>query len=110
MKTKSLLIKILSAVLVTGLIFSTPYTAFASVKTFPDVTKKMTSASFWYKNKKDATKVLATEKQIKKLNKAIIAADGTNVTDLKKVSTTVDGKALNEALANPPNLISTISD
>ncbi|MCR5099653.1 MAG: SH3 domain-containing protein [Lachnospiraceae bacterium] len=99
MKKRTLLTKLLSAALVAGLVFSAPNTALASVKTFPDVTQKMTSSLYWYKDIKDASKVLATEAQIKKLNKAIIAADGTNVTDLKKVSSTVDGKALNEALA-----------
>lgn len=88
------------AFLAAGLVAASASPAAAGVLKFPDVAYRMTKASFWSGRIDGADEVLATYSQIKKLNKAILAEPAANMFDLKNIQTTIDGKAMNEALYN----------
>lgn len=66
----------------------------SGVNYLPDVTKDMSSFSYWA----DETEVFMSYEEIKELNKKTIAAKGTNMYDLANLPDTVNGVSLNEAL------------
>ncbi len=95
---KTWLKRTIAAFLIGGMLISSTQTTYAAVSRFPKVTKEMTEASYWSSRQKDGAKTLATQAQIKKLNKSILSVSETNMYNLKKVSETVDGAKLNESL------------
>ena len=66
----------------------------AAVSYLPDVTAQMSQAGYWTA---DCT-VQMTMEEIEALNRATLAAEGTNMYDLKNLPETVNGVSLNEAL------------
>ena len=60
----------------------------------PDVTREMSSPSYWT----NETDVLMSYDEIDKLNQETISAKGTNMYDLKNQPEVIDGIALNEAI------------
>ena len=77
------------------LILSTTVNCLASsVCYLPDVTKEMSSPSFWT----DETDILMSFDEIDKLNKETIHAGSTNMYDLKNQLEVIDGVALNESI------------
>ena len=77
------------------LTLSTTVNCLASgVSYLPDVTREMSSPSFWT----EETDILMSFDEIEKLNEETISAKGTNMYNLKNQPETVNGVALNEAL------------
>ena len=60
----------------------------------PDVTREMSSPFFWTND----TDILMSLDEIEKLNEKTVAAEGTNMYDLKNQPEVVDGNKLNEAI------------
>ena len=90
--------RVFALVLSVAVLFTSGGAVSAKVQTFPYVKDKMTESSYWTERRDDADTVLATRAMIKKLNLALRSDSNTNMTDLKAISGTVDGKAMNEAL------------
>jgi len=77
------------------LIMSTAVNCLASgVSYLPDVTREMSSPSFWT----EETDILMSFDEIEKLNEETISTKGTNMYDLKNLTEVVDGISLNEAI------------
>lgn len=68
----------------------------SGVAYLPDVTKAMSSPSYWT----EGSNVLMTYDEIESLNALTIGTKGTNMYDLKNQAETVDGISLNAALLN----------
>lgn len=64
------------------------------------VSGKMTKPDFWAKLSEQPDQVLASAKEIKKINAAALANKNTCMNDLKNIPDTYDGLALRESLAN----------
>ena len=62
----------------------------------PDVTKEMSSASYWSED----DEVLMTYEEILEANKRIIEQKGTNVSDMRNAPLTVNGFDVNEGVKN----------
>ena len=60
----------------------------------PDVTREMSSPFFWTND----IDILMSLDEIEKLNEKTVAAEGTNMYDLKNQPEIVDGNKLNEAI------------
>ena len=87
--------KIISIVLLVLLILNMAVNSFASsVFYLPDVTREMSSPSFWT----DETDILMSYDEIEKLNEETISQKGTNMYDLKNLPDVVDGVSINESL------------
>ena len=91
MKTNRITSFILVALLMSISIVST---VVSGVKYLPDVTKEMSSSSYWT----EENEVFMSHEEIKELNKKTISTKGTNMYDLANLSEKVDGMALNEAI------------
>lgn len=90
---------ILAVILLLGMVF--PQAVFANgqvVRTVPGVTAEMCGPDYWAAKLPDKDKVLMTHGQIDNLNKEIVAAKGTYISDLTKYTGTFDAAALREAL------------
>lgn len=93
MEKKRLLSAVLAAVLAAG---TAMQTGASGVHYLPDVTQAMSDGAYWSTD----SGVQMTWEEIKTLNGQTIAADGTNMYDLKNQAEIVNGKSLNEALEN----------
>lgn len=87
--------KITALVLVISLLVICSSQVFAGISYLPDVTSAMSTPSYWT----DDSDVLMSSEEILLQNTIAIAEKGTNMNGLKGHSVTVDGVALNEALA-----------
>ena len=69
----------------------------SAVEYFPNVTAEMERPTYWSERQEDASAILAAPEEIARLNQEILAAEGTNLVDLKSLPETFDGIAENEA-------------
>ena len=84
-----------SSMIAIVLILSTAVNCLASgVYYLPDVTREMSSPSFWT----DETAILMSFEEIEKLNEETLSTNGTHMYDLKNQPDVVDGISLNEAI------------
>lgn len=87
--------KIISVFLATALLLSVSANCLAAgVYYLPDVTKEMSSPSYWSED----DEVLMTYEEILRANENIVIQKGTNVIDLRTTPLTVDGFEINEAV------------
>ena len=66
------------------------------VEYFPDVTEEMARAAYWSDRQEDPTAILAAPEEIRRINQAAYAAEGTYLADLKQLPEVFDGIAENE--------------
>ena len=64
----------------------------------PDVTAEMSSPRYWYSLQENPEELLMTEEEIEAQNTLNIAADGTNMNDLRNAPEVFDGVAQRDAL------------
>lgn len=91
MKIKKIKFIVLTALLISTFAFKMLVSA---VHYFPNVTKEMSLPSYW----SSETDVLMSYEEIKTVNEQTVLVSETNMYDLKNMSDTVNGVALNEAL------------
>ena len=91
MNAKKIKGTVLSALLVSAFAVNSLVLA---VYYLPDVTKEMSSPSYWT----EESEGFMSYEEIKQLNKKTISTKGTNMYDLVNLSEIVDGVALNEAI------------
>lgn len=72
--------------------------AAASVGYLPGVTDEMSDPAFWASRMNDPDALLSTAEEITRINAAALAAEGSNMHDLRNVGETFDGVAHCEAL------------
>lgn len=57
----------------------------SAVEYFPNVTAEMERPAYWSERQEDASAILAAPEEIARLNQEILAAEGTNLADLKSL-------------------------
>lgn len=70
-----------------------------STFTAPNTTSELCTADFWINNANASDELVLTYSEIERLNKRIMAAEGTSMTDLNKLPETYNGKAMAAAAA-----------